>query len=494
MCLYPQFIQRQDIDRLLANGFTSVGSCGVYKRITPKQKVKTKSGTRIILPISDYMFDPDEPEFQILTPKQKQYNADRHFVRHYDCNPQDFYLLNPQTGEVEPLYIEVPCGYCEDCRHTRIGKIANKVFLQSCTAGNPYFVTLTFSPKNENKFNLWKKPTKSDNDPFQFSEQRKSLHEQRVEIIQKFLKRLRKRLAYYGYKEKLTYCIVSERGKHGHFHYHGLFWLPNTPELQKLYWFLVKDKKGEYVEVCEPCFGRFVSDTWQHGYTKTYLDRDQQGRANAGKYLFKYMSKSDNWHERVELKSRIGNEKIEEYREWFLENPESQVFEVKNQFTGQLEKIPVTSWVLDKFIPSLSRSVSHRDRYVLTLYNDILNNMALQSNLNNPQIFEWYEYKYSLFCKKFEPLFKNGFLQKNPQQVLSNDDYMRNLHRLIKLDRQINHISKKYDFEQCVFLDKLRKKHTEIVAQNIEQSDLTLLRDWRRVTVARMIENEKDEM
>ena len=120
--------------------------------------------------------------------------------------------------------------------------------------------------------------------------------------------------------------------------------------------------------------------------------------------------------------------------------------------------------------------------------------MALQPKLNNPQTFEWYEYKYSLFFKKFEPLFKNGFLQKNPQQVLSNDDYMKNLHRLIKLDRQINHIAKKYDFEQCVFLDKLRKKHTEIVAQNIEQSDLTLLRDWRRMSVARMIENEKDEM
>ena len=62
------------------------------------------------------------------------------------------------------------------------------------------------------------------------------------------------------------------------------------------------------------------------------------------------------------------------------------------------------------------------------------------------------------------------------------------------MDKQINHISKKYDFAQCVFLDKLRKKHTEIVAHNINESDLTLLRDWRRVSTARMIENQKDEM
>ncbi len=495
MCLFPQFVQRQDIDRLLSNGFNAVWSCGKYRRITPKQIGKTKSGSYVKINLVDYQFDPDDPDFRIITPKQKVINSDRHFVKNYDVNPQDVFIYNTETGEAEPLFIEVPCGYCEDCRHTRIGKVANKVFLQSCSAGNPYFVTLTFSPKNEQKFHLWRKPQKSDTNPLQFSEQRKELHSERVDIIQKFLKRLRKRLAYYGYKEKLTYCIVSERGKHGHFHYHGLFWLPNTPELQKLYWFLVKNKKGEYVEVCEPCFGRFVCDSWQHGYTKTYLDRDKDGKANAGKYLFKYMSKSDNWHERVELKSRIGNEKIEEYRNWFLENPEAQQIEVYNKNTEQRKKIPVTSWILDKFIPSLSRSITHRDRYVLSYYNSLLNDIAafVKSDFSDGEITEWYEYKYSHFYKKFEPLFSNGFLQKSPRRAFK-EDYLPKLHKLIKMDKQINHISKKYDFAQCVFLDKLRKKHTEIVAHNINESDLTLLRDWRRVSTARMIENQKDEM
>ena len=495
MCLYPQFVQRQDIDRLLSNGFDAVWSCGKYRKIAPKQIGKTKSGSYLKINICDYQFDPDDPNFRIITPKQKVINSDRHFVKNYEVNPQDVYFYNTETGEAEPLFIEVPCGYCEDCRQTRIGKVANKVFLQSCSAGNPYFVTLTFSPKNEQKFHLWRKPQKSDTNPLQFTEQRKELHAERVDIIQKFLKRLRKRLAYYGYKEKLTYCIVSERGKHGHFHYHGLFWLPNTPELQNLYWFLVKDKKGEYVEVCEPCFGRFVCDSWQHGYTKTYLDRDKDGKANAGKYLFKYMSKSDNWHERVELKSRIGNEKIEEYRNWFLENPEAQQIEVCNKNTNQTKKMPVTSWILDKFIPSLSRSISHRDRYVLSYYNRLLNDIAafVKSDFSDGDITEWYEYKYSHFYKKFEPLFSNGFLQKSPRRAFK-EDYLPKLHKLIKMDKQINHIAKKYDFAQCVFLDKLRKKHTEIVAHNINESDLTLLRDWRRVSIARMIENQKDEM
>lgn len=495
MCLFPQFVQRQDIDRLLGNGYNAVLSGGKYKRITPSQIYRSKSGTRIKINITDYSFDPDDPKCVITLPKQKIINADRHFVKHYDVEPNDIYLINTETGETEPLFFEVPCGYCEDCRHTRIGKVANKVFLQSCTAGNPYFVTLTFSPKNEQRFHLWRKPQKSDKNPFQFVEQRKELHAERVDIVQKFLKRLRKRLSYYGYKEKLTYCIVSERGKHGHFHFHGLFWLPNTPELQNLYWFLVKNKKGEYVEVCEPCFGRFVSDTWQHGYTKTYLDRDQQGRANAGKYLFKYMSKSANWHERVELKSHLGNEKIEEYRNWFLENPQSQEIEVFNPITNQYKKIPVTSWVLDKFIPSIARSISHRDRYVLSYYNSLLNDISAflkKDGSESPQT-EWFEYKYSLFYRKFEPLFRNGFLQGDPRKSFT-EDYLEKLHKIIKMDKQINHIAKKYDFAQCVFLDKLRKQHTEIVAENISKSDMTLLRDWRRVSTARMIENQKDEM
>lgn len=495
MCLYPQFVQRQDIDRLLGNGFNAVLSGGKYKRITPSQVYRTKSGTRIKINITDYSFDPDDTKCVITLPKHKIINADRHFVRHYDIEPNDIYLINTETGETEPLFFEVPCGYCEDCRHTRIGKVANKVFLQSCTAGNPYFVTLTFSPKNEQKFHLLRKPQKSDKNPFQFAEQRKELHAERVVIIQKFLKRLRKCLVSNGYTEKLTYCIVSERGEHGHFHFHGLFWLPNTPDLQKFYSFWVKDKKGKDVEIFEPIFGKYITKTWQHGFCKTYLDKDKKGKANAGKYLFKYMSKSDNWHERVELKSRLGNEKIEEYRNWFLENPQSQEIEVFNKLTNQYKKIPVTSWILDKFIPSIARSISHRDRYVLSYYNGLLNDISAflkRDGSESPQT-EWFEYKYLHFYRKFEPLFRNGFLQGDPRKSFT-EDYLEKLHKIIKMDKQINHIAKKYNFEECVFLDKLRKEHTEIVSQNIDQSDLTLLRDWRRQSTARMIENQKDEM
>ena len=150
---------------------------------------------------------------------------------------------------------------------------------------------------------------------------------------------------------------------------------------------------------------------------------------------------------------------------------------------------------MDKFIPSIARSISHRDRYVLSYYNSLLNDISAflkRYGSESPQT-EWFEYKYSHFYRKFEPLFRNGFLQGDPRKSFT-EDYLEKLHKIIKMDKQINHIAKKYNFEECVFLDKLRKEHTEIVAQNIDQSDLTLLRDWRRMSVARMRENEKDEM
>ena len=121
MCLYPQFVQRRDIDRLIGNGFNAVVCGEWYRHITKKIIVKTKSGTQLKLAVSDYSFDPDDPQCVITSPKHKIINADRHFVKHYQYNMEDFYITNSETGELEPLFVQVPCGYCESAdRQTRM--------------------------------------------------------------------------------------------------------------------------------------------------------------------------------------------------------------------------------------------------------------------------------------------------------------------------------------------------------------------------------------
>lgn len=493
MCLYPQFVQRQDIDRLLSHGFNAVGSNGKFTPLASKDIYRTKSGKRIKLRISDYSFAVDAPHIVARTKIEKGMHPQHKFVRHYDLSPDLIEICNLKTGETEPLYVQVPCGYCEDCKASKVSKLANKVFMHSCTAGNPYFVTLTFSPENECKYIEHDRLVSAP--PHKWQELREQLHKERVTLVQKFLKRLRQNLVNAGYTEKLTYLIISERGeKNNRYHFHGLFWLPNTPDLQKLYEFTIIDKHGNPQKIVEPEFGKFVRKSWRFGFSKIYLDKDEKGYSNAGGYLFKYMSKQQNWHEQVLLKSRIANEKLQEFRQFLLENSECQEIECFNPITNQTKKIPVTSWILDKVMPSLSRSISHRDRYLLTYYNDLFNSIAFLNNKEETPN-QWADYKYSVFYKKFEPLYRIGFLSTNPRKVEDNETHLDVIHKLIKLDKQINDIYKRLPLhkqELFIFLDKLRKEHNEILAYNISNTDMTLIRNYRRQQLARFIENEKD--
>lgn len=492
MCLYPQFVQRQDIDRLLSHGFNAVGSNGKFTPLASKDIYRTKSGKRIKLRISDYSFAVENPNIIARNKIEKGINPQYKFVRHYDLDPSIIEIANLKTGETEPLYVQVPCGYCEDCQASKISKLSNKVFMHSCTAGNPYFVTLTFDPKYEAE--LIEHQSLVSALPHKWQELREQLHKERVTLVQKFLKRLRQNLVNAGFTEKLTYVVVSERGKNNHFHFHALFWLPNTPELQNLYEFWSVRKDGSRVKIVEPEFGKFVRKSWHFGFSTIYLDRDAQGHSHAGTYVFKYMSKQQNWHEQVLLKSRIANEKVEEFRRFVLENPETQEIECFNPITNQTKKIPITSWMLDKFLPSLSRSISHRDRYVLTMYNDLFNSIAYLNNQNETPN-EWADYKYSHFFQKFEPLYRCGFLSTNPRKIEDNETHLEKIHKLIKLDKQVNNIYKCYPLhkqELIIWLDHLRKEHNELVACNIAETDMTLIRNYRRQQNARFFENQKD--
>lgn len=492
MCLHLQFVQRQDLDRLFSQGFNAVGSNGKFTPIAQKDIYRTKSGKRIKMLISDYSFAVDNPELIARNKVEKGMRPQYKFVRHYDIDPAQIEICNLKTGETEPLFVQVPCGYCEDCLASKISKLSNKVYMHSCTAGNPYFVTLTFDPENEAK--LIEHETLVAAPPTKWNELRKQLHKERVTLIQKFLKRLRQNLVNAGFTEKLTYVIISERGKNNHFHFHALFWLPNTRLLQNLYEFWTTKKDGTHVQVIEPCFGKYVRKSWQFGFSKIYLDRDEQGHANAGNYLFKYMSKQQNWHEQVLLKSRIANEKVDEFRRFILDNPEVQEIECFNPITNQTKNIPITSWMLDKIMPSLSRSMSHRDRYLLTMYNDLFNSIAYLNNQNETPN-EWADYKYSHFYKKFEPLYCCGFLSTNPRKIEDNTSHIEVIRKILKLDRQINNIYKRYPLrkqELIVWLDHLRKEHNEIVACNIANTDMSLIRNYRRQQNARSLENQKD--
>ena len=63
-------------------------------------------------------------------------------------NLSDFYSFN-ESGEVLPLYLEVPCGHCSSCIMRKKNDYKNKLILeQSCHNCPPLFLTLTYNDEN----------------------------------------------------------------------------------------------------------------------------------------------------------------------------------------------------------------------------------------------------------------------------------------------------------------------------------------------------------
>lgn len=109
------------------------------------------------------------------------------------------YAIDPQTGDTLPLYIQVACGKCDACLHSRRVALKSRMLLEQASHENPpLFVTLTYSDK--------------------------FLPEDGVNVrdVQLFLKRFR---SYMEYKfpnfSKFRYACFSEYGsKYGRPHYH----------------------------------------------------------------------------------------------------------------------------------------------------------------------------------------------------------------------------------------------------------------------------------
>lgn len=120
-------------------------------------------------------------------------------------------------GEPPMQYIDVPCGKCPACLSRRVSDWTFRLEQEAFSATSCWFLTLTYSDDNvpikNSEFTL----NKSD--------------------LQKFFKRLRKKL-YGSKKGSLRYYAIGEYGgNYGRPHYHAIIYnLPDMPprELEKL--------------------------------------------------------------------------------------------------------------------------------------------------------------------------------------------------------------------------------------------------------------------
>lgn len=367
MCKFTQYVQRKDIDVLLNQGYDYVCYRDRQVRLIDSCFKRTKSGKQIRTTglIKNY-FRVDNPTITVKhsNAKDKRYK----WLREYNITPTEIEIINSHTGECLPLFIEVPCGQCDECLMVKSNKLTTKVRLQGTEYGVPFFITLTIDNDNYHKFDMVKDGKNGICwNPFCWDYLRKEYKKDRVYEVQCFFKRLRKKLITDGIAEKLTYVIASERGgKTNRVHFHGLIWCPNR-SLYDLCDYEITDRYGKKKIITCPRMYEYVRDSWQQGFVTVVEAMDHEGS-----YALKYATKSDSWRESILLKSRLGGEAIEKNKEWMWYNPDKTEFPLLNEYTNALYTIPVDSWIVNKVFPNINRSLSHRARYLITYCSDIV--------------------------------------------------------------------------------------------------------------------------
>lgn len=154
-------------------------------------------------------------------------------------------------------YILAPCGKCPACQLNKASEWASRLYFESKTCAQWYFVTLTYSDMYYNQHSLDKKDFLSD--------------------ISKFLKRLRKSI----YPVKLRYFYSMEYGDHtkrGHFHLCLFF----DKVLDDKLVFLKKKYDYDYFS------SKLIEKCWPFGFNVTVLCNDTLSCFN---YVSRYCCK-----------------------------------------------------------------------------------------------------------------------------------------------------------------------------------------------------------
>lgn len=306
------------------------------------------------------------------------------------------YIFDIETGETFPLYMMVPCGKCILCRDKKQLDWQARAMCETSTSRSiPYFITLTFN-----------------ND---YLPEDKSIHK---EDVQKFLKRLRWNLSYYGDTEYINYVAVGEYGSQKQRpHYHLILW--NLPSSN---WEIVKN---------------MIEDAWQYGFVMV-----KPCDSGCIKYVMKYVRKDGNapfgCTPPFFLSSRkyaIGKKWLQENKTWLLNN-HATFFRVTDPFNNKTQAFGLPQYFVRKLYPTLSQLIPKEIR-------DAYRTMCIARNTLFHHA-DWYveDFRYLYLQKKFSflPQFNRDditfFLQKGkvhlPDVVKHlEEDYYRNMALLL---------------------------------------------------------------
>lgn len=253
------------------------------------------------------------------------------------ANIDKYNIINPDTGELYPIFLQVPCGRCPLCLEKKAQQWCFRALAEtSCSDSPAYFVTLTYSDEYLPKDGVT------------------PVH------VQLFMKRLRIHLDRKGIKHNLRYIAVSEYGSSsGRAHYHLLLW--NFPTCFGTAYSRLKEIEsawrmptGEYNPDGSPV-------TKQIGWC--YCVPVIQGGVN---YVMKYMSKKfdvpEGQNPTFLLSSRkdggIGSQFGKNLKHFYIDNPDTCDISLINHYTMQPLTVTLPAYYRSMFHPSDSRCLS----------------------------------------------------------------------------------------------------------------------------------------
>lgn len=446
MCEFIQYIQRQNPLALYKRGFNRIlfsedGVVKSDKSLTLSDFRFTDKGKNYIpINIINHYEDISALTLSPLEKSQLPYATSVKHKSERDARgiwvaiyPPEFdetcyHLLNPETGEILPLYIKCKCGKCSVCKESKKNSLQSRCYLESCVSNTPLFVTLTYDNEHASRLSF-------DRD-------------EQVKELQNFFKRIRKQFE----KDpdfKMKYVFVSEYGsKFGRLHYHGLIWIDEKHHsaLTKLVY------SGPVVY---PEFAKNIEKAWNFGYVKVMLAKDK-----TGKYVSKYMCKGRNT---IKLQSqKIGYEQIYNDISFLRENPSISKWSVANPFTGEIKDISIYSYVINLTYPSICRQVPLEIRECAEQFMDCFKKVPFD---------EFFQFWYNQIYKELEFL---GYSYENytfKEEYVTHLSYLESYMGVMNYARKIKEFFKGKDIEFMNTLAKLNKQHTSFIMTNISDDN-----------------------
>lgn len=280
-------------------------------------------------------------------------------------NLDSCYITDTATGEVYPLYLEVRCGKCPVCKETKVNAFVQRCELETMLYKcKPIFLTLTYNEENKPQDGV------------------------SVREVQLFLKRFRINLVRRGYRERIRYVFVGEYGKPEHLsrpHYHAILWN------------LHQNDVVQFREIRE-----LLERSWSKGFIFSRLvdAGDNKTFYYTAKYLRKDCFVPDGCNPTFVCSSNrnggIGAAYIDGLAGHILKTCDVTP-KFRNEFSGQVKDLQLSSYVLNRIMPSLSSSIPSKVKNAMRTFNLCYSQMLIENDPNVHLFSENYEKYNDLF-------------------------------------------------------------------------------------------------